>query len=33
MVNARMRQMLGVKEGEEIVIILDKVEKSEKETA
>ncbi|HEY52052.1 MAG TPA: DUF1905 domain-containing protein [Caldilineae bacterium] len=30
MINARMRQDLGIKEGEEIVVILDKVEAPEK---
>jgi hypothetical protein len=31
MINARMRQKLGITEGEEIVVILDKVETPEKE--
>ena len=29
MINARMRQTLGIDEGEEVVVILDKVEESE----
>ena len=32
MINARMRQKLGIKEGEEIVVILDRVEKPEKQS-